>query len=115
MRDSKIVRQELTIVKWVQEMDLRQVSWIYAKMKTLLWTKKLKDGQAVLFSNKAMTRFRLLAKMNGMPLILLPPSEGRGLYRNIAEWLSTSMGATSKTTTELVVVSQAAGRGRRAA
>lgn len=83
----------LELVGWEKETDLRTVShsakWLIAQTTKLY---KLKNGQAILYSNKAEDRFRAVQLINGLPVVILFPIDEtyalrRRLYLEIASWL----------------------------
>jgi hypothetical protein len=89
------LQQPLEIATWRQDQDLREVS----QSEDILWywvkECKLRDGQAALFSNKSETRFRIVARYNDMPMLIILPVAAsyalrRQLYAKIAEWLVNS-------------------------
>lgn len=86
------LNRPLEITTWRQDQDLREVS----QSEDILWywvkDCKLKNGQAALFSNKAETRFRIVARYNDMPMLIILPVAAsyalrRQLYAKIAEWV----------------------------
>jgi len=87
----------LEIIDWQREQDLREVSQSEPVLLEWLRVFKVKEGQGVLFSNRAETRFRMVAILSGMPvLVIFPVGESRQLrrqlYLKIAQWAIQTFG-----------------------
>lgn len=102
-------KQPLEITTWRKEQDLREVS----QSEEILWNWvkecKLKDGQAALFSNRAETRFRIVARYNDMPMLIILPVAAsyalrRQLYAKIAEWLVNNFMAKRGVARDLIQI-----------
>jgi hypothetical protein len=96
----------LELVAWEHEVDLRTVSHKAAWLKKVAKKYKLKNGQAVLYSNKAWDRFRAVQLINGLPIVLLFPVEEtyelrHALFEQIAAWLVSSYKMPKKLTKDL--------------
>lgn len=63
----------LTIVDWKENCDLRTVSQRATFLRNAKRIYRLKDREAVLFSNNACNRFRLVVCWNEMPMLIIPP------------------------------------------
>lgn len=63
----------LQIIEHVEEANLREVSWNQGFLEEVAGEFKLRHRQAVLFSNKANDRFRLVAMWHGVAVLILPP------------------------------------------
>jgi hypothetical protein len=107
------LNQPLEIITWRQNQDLREVS--QAEDILWYWVKdcKLRNGQAALFSNKAEDRFRIVARYNDMPmLIILPVAVSyqlrRQLYAKIAEWVVHGFTTRRGVANELIEIDLAA-------
>lgn len=82
----------LELVSWEREVDLRKVSHRAGWLRRVTKKFKLKNGQAVLYSNKAWDRFRAVQLINGLPVVILFPVEEsyelrRALFEQLAAWV----------------------------
>jgi len=108
-RSTCATNRPLELITWRRDQDLREVS----QAESILWgwvkKCKLKDGQAALFSNKVEDRFRIVARYNGMPmLIILPVAQSyhfrRQLYMKLAEWIVSGFTTSRSVAGDLVKI-----------
>ena len=94
---------QITIVRF-DYADMRDVTHNMKRLKSVQKTYSLKEGQAVLLSNFKQDRFRMVAIVGGIPmLILIPTGKTRQarllIYQLVVAWLL-------KTTVTLEVAEQ---------
>jgi len=80
----------LKIVDWVDNSNLRYVSWNQSYLERTATTYNLNNNQAVVFSNVAQTKVRLVARLNNLIVLILPPVDPQrrlGLYLEINQFL----------------------------
>jgi len=78
------------IVEYVENANLREVSWNETFLETVRVSHSLKHRTAVLFVNKAQDRFRLVANFFGVSVLILPPidpADRTSLYLKISRYL----------------------------
>lgn len=63
----------ISLVDWEQGRDLRYVNQSVDFLNSEVRRYKLKAGQGVLYSNKLLDRFRIVAMLNEMPVLIVPP------------------------------------------
>jgi len=80
----------LTIMGFEECIDLRTVSWNQNVLEGTAREWNLGHGQAVIFSNAARNKIRLVAVFYGMAVLILPPidpADKISLYLKINEFL----------------------------
>lgn len=80
----------IDIVEFVDDANLREVSWNQKFLDQTKVAHGLKHRQAVLFCNKAKDRFRLVACFYSMAVLILPPTraeERLSLYLTVSQFL----------------------------
>lgn len=80
----------LTIVGYEDNCNLRELSWNETVLEKVKRDHNLAHGEAVIFANEARTRFRLVASVFGMPMLILPPidpEDKTSLYLKEARFL----------------------------
>jgi len=78
------------IVTYVENSNLREISWNERFLTQCNTAHKLKHRQAVLFVNKAQDRFRIVANFYGMAVLILTPidqSDRTSFYLKISRYL----------------------------
>ena len=63
----------ITLTAWLENQDLRRVCQNELFLRATARAHRLQPGEAVLFSNTALNRFRLVANINGLPVLIIPP------------------------------------------
>ena len=80
----------LTIVGHEEDINLRTVSWNQRFLEREARRYSLRHGQAVVYTNVARSKVRLVAVFYGMAVLLLPPVDAASkvsLYLKINEFL----------------------------
>jgi hypothetical protein len=80
----------LQIVAYEDEQNLTKITWSQRFLEQVKTEYKLKHKQAVLFTNKAEDRFRLVACFYGLAVLVLPPTEPEqrlSLYLKVGQFL----------------------------
>lgn len=80
----------LTLIGYEDDVDLRSVSWNQELLENEAREWKLQHGQAVVYSNVAKNKVRLIAVFYGMSVLILPPIDPNdkiSLYLRINEFL----------------------------
>lgn len=78
------------ITRYVENANLREISWHDRFLAECKETHHLRHRQAVLFVNKAQDRFRLVANFFGMAVLILTPidpEDRTSLYLKISRYL----------------------------
>lgn len=82
---------------WEQDMDLRKLS----RGKLFWWAakRKLKSGEAVLFTNSRLNRCRIIVVFDGLPWMLSPPVYDKQhtlgfIFDAAMEWAASLRGAS---------------------
>lgn len=62
---------QIELTRWERDCDLRKI----CRAKAFWWAKKakLKDGQAVVFTNTMEDRCRMIVLLDGLPWLMAPP------------------------------------------
>jgi hypothetical protein len=84
------VGSPLTLVGYEDDMDLRSISWNQDLLEQEAREYKLKHGEAVVYSNVAQTKVRLIAVFYGMAVLILPPidpADKISLYLKVNQFL----------------------------
>lgn len=80
----------LSLVDYVEDSDLRTINWNQDFLEEVKGEWRLKHGEAVLYSNVAKDRFRLVACFYNMAVLVMPPvnpDNRLGLFLKISEFL----------------------------
>lgn len=121
-KNSKSEKQSprVSLVGWIEHQDLRRVCQreTYLRKQAQDW--ELKDGQGVLFTNLALTRFRVIANLGGLPcLIVMPVAAQRNqlisIFLKVSMTLRNGWGMEKEIADGLSEIEQArirVGRGR---
>lgn len=83
-------RTQIRIVDVLDEYDLRKVISQKAYLKTIVDQFKLQDMEAVLFTNRNLTRFRMVLRVRDTPYVCAPnidKQEQHSLFLKISEEL----------------------------
>ena len=64
------------------DVDLRKVNWREDTLNRLAKRYGLKNGEAYLFVNKAITRMRYIQKINGLVELVMPPMQKKNRHNN---------------------------------
>lgn len=75
--------QSISLQDWLDNQDLRFVSTRRTYLYSVVRAHHLRDGQGILFSNVARTRFRIVAVLAGVPVLLLPPTDSGALMLSL--------------------------------
>lgn len=67
------MRSRITLVEWEQQRDLRYVNQNVDFLNKEVRRHGLSDGQGCLYSNKLLDRFRIVAVIGDMPVLIVPP------------------------------------------
>jgi len=81
----------LTLVDMVDDVNLRHIGWNVKVLESIQRAHKLQHGEAVVFCNKAQDRFRLVASIYGVPVLMLPPTDSEqrlSLYLKVNTFLA---------------------------
>lgn len=60
------------IVGWVDDYNLTKVSWLEKKINAQARVFDIQEGEAVVFTNKAQDRFRIIHRKNGILRVEIP-------------------------------------------
>lgn len=72
----------ITLIDWVDNVDLRTVKRTVPYLKEAMRKHGLRaDGDAVVFVNTAVNRFRMIVMQGRVPMLVLPPVADR--YRQL--------------------------------
>ncbi|MCJ7760690.1 hypothetical protein MUP59_06055 [Candidatus Bathyarchaeota archaeon] len=85
-----VLESPLTLMGFEENTDLRTVSWNQGVLEDTAKSWNLKHGQAVIFSNAARNKIRLIAVFYGMAVLILPPidpADKISLYLKVNEFL----------------------------
>lgn len=91
----------VNIVGYVEDANLRLVSWNQEILEREKNEAGLKHGQAILYINKARNRFRMIANFYGLAVLVLPPVdpvEQLSLYLKISRFLRKFSQSAANTT-----------------
>lgn len=81
---------KLKIVRWIQEYDFRSLSHLDGSLTKLCAKYKLKDNDAVVFTSMGWHRLRLVARISGRSVMIIPETHETPLQQ-LAEWVAQSM------------------------
>jgi hypothetical protein len=74
------LRPHLSLIAWEQDQDLRYISQNMDRLDEWVKRYRLKSGKGILFSNTPMNRFRIIAVLGDMPVLLVPPVASSGEF-----------------------------------
>lgn len=80
----------LNIVEYVEDRNLRGISWNQNFLEGQKQAFKLKHQEAVLYVNKARDRFRIVACFYGLAVLVLPPTDPEqrlSIYLKVSQFL----------------------------
>lgn len=90
---SRIRRTSITLVDWVDHVDLRKVVRRHADLASLAKKHKLEEnGDTLVLVNSRVDRYRLVTMLGGVPMLVLPPTTTRaqerlGIFVRLHEFL----------------------------
>jgi len=99
----------MKIIAYEDRVDLRKVTAKSKYLRHVARTYKVKDQQAVCFTNKALNRFRLVFKINNALFMCVPEIDETSkysVYLRISEELSALTGIKSKIHVQLGLLSE---------
>lgn len=81
---------QLKLVRWKSDFDFRKLSHLSGSLTKYAASWKLKEGEAVVVTSMGWHRLRLVARMGGRAVMIIPETKGTVLEQ-LVEWVSVSL------------------------
>jgi hypothetical protein len=80
----------LKLVRWKSNFDFRKLSHLSGSLTKYAASWKLKEGEATVVTSMGWHRLRLVARMGGRAVMIIPETKGTVLEQ-LVEWVAQSL------------------------